>query len=77
MTQQSASVPMPTAREAVTAEHRVQKPPRFQLSRLGVMGFLILFTIYFLVPYFWLFVSSTNNAGDLFCTFGLWFSPNF
>src|SRR5439155_24557436 len=77
MTQQSASVPMPTAREAVTAEHRVQKQPQFQLSSLGVMGFLILFTIYFLVPYFWLIVSSTKNAGDLFGTFGLWFSPNF
>jgi multiple sugar transport system permease protein len=77
MTQQSASVPMPTAREAVTAEHRVHKQPRFQLSSVGAMGFMILFTIYFLVPYFWLIVSSTKNAGDLFGTFGLWFSPNF
>jgi multiple sugar transport system permease protein len=77
MTQQSASVPMPSAREAVTAEHRVHKQPRFQLSSVGAMGFLILCTIYFLVPYFWLIVSSTKNAGDLFGTFGLWFSPNF
>ena len=77
MTQQSASVPMPTAREEARAEHRVHKQRQFKPSTLGAMGFLILFTIYFLVPYFWLIVSSTKNAGDLFGTFGLWFSPNF
>src|SRR5262245_46897144 len=77
MSQQSASVPIPPAREAVTAEQRVHKQPQFKLESLGAMGFLILLTIYFLVPYFWLIVSSTKNAGDLFGTFGLWFSPNF
>ena len=77
MSQQSASVPMPTAREEVTAEHRVHEQRQLKLSTLGVMGFLILFTIYFLVPYFWLIVSATKNAGDLFGTFGLWFAPNF
>jgi multiple sugar transport system permease protein len=77
MTQQSASVPIPTAREEVRAEPLVQKPRPFNPSTWGAMGFLILFTIYFLVPYFWLIVSSTKNAGDLFGTFGLWFSPNF
>src|SRR5579884_714328 len=77
MSQQSASVPMPTAREAVTAEHRVHKQRQFNLSSVGAMGFMILFTLYFLVPYFWLIVSSTKNAGDLFGTFGLWFAPNF
>jgi multiple sugar transport system permease protein len=77
MSQPSASVPMPTAREAVTAERRVHEQRQFQLSTLGVMGFLVLFTIYFLVPYFWLIVSATKNAGDLFGTFGLWFAPNF
>jgi len=41
------------------------------------MTLLFLFTVYFLVPYFWLIVSSTKNAGDLFGTFGLWFAPNF
>jgi len=41
------------------------------------MTLLCLFTVYSLVPYFWLIVSSTKNAGDLFGTFGLWFAPNF
>jgi multiple sugar transport system permease protein len=31
---------------------------------------------YFLVPLFWLVVSSTKSTSDLFTTFGLWFSGN-
>ncbi|HST81265.1 MAG TPA: carbohydrate ABC transporter permease [Kineosporiaceae bacterium] len=29
---------------------------------------------YFLLPLFWLAIASTKNTGDLFSTFGLWFS---
>jgi len=29
---------------------------------------------YFLLPLFWLVIASTKNTGDLFNTFGLWFS---
>jgi len=75
MSQQTASVPIPTAKELVTA--RQQRPRRFNLQSIPAMALLFLFTIYFLVPYFWLIVSSTKNAGDLFGTFGLWFAPNF
>src|SRR5439155_27323452 len=75
MSQQTASVPIPTARELVTA--RQQRPRRFNLESIAAMTLLCLFTVYSLVPYFWLIVSSTKNAGDLFGTFGLWFSPNF
>ena len=32
---------------------------------------------YFLLPLFWLVVASTKTTGDLFATFGLWFSGNF
>lgn len=75
MSQQTASVPIPTAQELVTA--RQQRPRRFNLESIIPMTLLFLFTIYFLVPYFWLIVSSTKDAGDLFGTFGLWFAPNF
>ena len=75
MSQQTASVPIPTARELVTA--RQQRPRRFNLESIAAMTLLSLFTVYFLIPYFWLIVSSTKNAGDLFGTFGLWFAPNF
>jgi multiple sugar transport system permease protein len=33
--------------------------------------------IYFLLPLFWLLVASTKTTGDLFATFGLWFSGSF
>ena len=75
MSQQTASVPIPTAQELVT--ERRQRPRHFNLESILPMSLLVLFTIYFLVPYFWLIVSSTKNAGDLFGTFGLWFAPNF
>ena len=75
MSQRTASVPMATTREAVAS--RQQVPRRFNLESVGSMTFLFLFTLYFLIPFFWLIVSSTKNAGDLFGTFGLWFAPNF
>ena len=74
MSQQTASVPIPIAQELVTAR---QRPRRFNLQSIPAMALLVLFTFYFLVPYFWLIVSSTKNAGDLFGSFGLWFAPNF
>src|SRR5579863_9366584 len=75
MSQQTASVPILTVQEPVTA--RQQRSHHFNLERIVAMTLLFLFTIYFLIPYFWLIVSSTKNAGDLFGTFGLWFAPNF
>jgi multiple sugar transport system permease protein len=75
MSQQTATVPVPTAREAVSTRQR--RPSPFSLEQVGAMTFLLVFVIYFLVPFFWLVVSSTKNAGDLFGTFGLWFAPNF
>lgn len=75
MSQQTASVPMPTAREVVTP--RQERPRRFSLDSIGAMTILLIFTLYFLIPFFWLVVSATKSQADLFGTFGLWFSPNF
>ncbi len=75
MTQQSATVPIPSAQELVTERHWL--PRRFNLESIGAMTFLFIFVLYFLVPFFWLVVSSTKTAGDLFGTFGLWFAPTF
>src|SRR5258708_15357294 len=74
MSQRTASGPILTAQELVIAR---QRPRRFNLESIVAMTLLVLFTFYFLVPYFWLIVSSTKNAGDLFGTFGFWFAPNF
>lgn len=75
MSQQTASVPIATTREAVAS--RQGMPRRFNMESVGSMTFLFIFTLYFLIPFFWLIVSATKNAGDLFGTFGLWFAPNF
>ena len=75
MSQQAASVPMPTAQEL--AIPRQQRPRRFNLASLGPMTFLFIFVFYFLIPFYWLIISATKSQADLFGTFGLWFSPNF
>ena len=75
MSQQTASVPMPTAQEVAVPRHRL--PRRFSLASIGPMTFLFIFFVYFLVPFFWLVVSATKSQADLFATFGLWFAPNF
>ena len=75
MSQQTASVPLPIARELAIS--RQERPSRFHLSSLGAMTFLLIFTLYFLIPFFWLLVSATKSQADLFGTFGLWFAPTF
>jgi multiple sugar transport system permease protein len=75
MSQQTASVPMPTTREL--AIPRTPRRQRVNVTSLGAMTFLLVFVLYFLVPFFWLVVSATKSQADLFGTFGLWFAPNF
>ena len=77
MSPQSASVAYPDTREPVTPEHDQRRRPgtrRFNLSSLVAMTILFVFAIYFLVPFFWLFVSATKNGEDLVTTYGLWFA---
>src|SRR5579883_633848 len=76
MSQQAASVPMPTSQEIATTQANRQAS-RATGSRIGAMTFLFICTIYFLVPFLWLVISATKNEGDLFNTFGFWFAPNF
>ncbi|HEX6485030.1 MAG TPA: carbohydrate ABC transporter permease [Ktedonobacteraceae bacterium] len=75
MSQQTASVPIPTTQELAIS--RRERPLRFKPSSIGVMTILLIFTLYFLIPFFWLVVSATKSQADLFATFGLWFAPNF
>jgi multiple sugar transport system permease protein len=79
MSRQSAPVAYPGVREPVTSEHDQKRfgPKRFNLSSFAAMTFLVMCSIYFLVPFFWLFVSATKNGQDLVTTYGLWFAPHF
>jgi multiple sugar transport system permease protein len=49
----------------------------FWTRRMLTTVFLFLFFLYFVLPLFWLIVSSTKSDGDLFSTFGLWFGSGF
>lgn len=43
-------------------------------SNVIIIAFLWVATIYFLVPLYWLVISSTKDTGDLFSSAGLWFA---
>lgn len=45
------------------------------LSRSAATLIMAVFTLYFLIPIFWLLVSSTKTLGNFNSTFSLWFSP--
>lgn len=38
------------------------------------LAFLVIMSIYFLTPIYWLFVASSKDNTDLFASFGLWFA---
>ena len=42
-----------------------------------VMALLFVLAVYFLLPFYWLVISSTKTSSDLFGSFGLWFGPKF
>ncbi len=49
-------------------------PRENPLSVVVAMAFLGLMAVYFLLPVYWLIVSSTKEQSDLVGSFGLWFS---
>jgi multiple sugar transport system permease protein len=75
MSQQTASVTVP--REQDLAAASAERPRRLNLTSIWVMTVLLVFMLYFLIPFWWLVVSATKSQADLFGTFGLWFAPNF
>jgi multiple sugar transport system permease protein len=43
-------------------------------TQVGVMTFLFICAVYFVLPVYWVLVSATKSAPTLFGSFGLWFS---
>lgn len=75
----SAVTTRPDARMTVTTGGAGRRRPRSngKGSPLAVsltMLFMIVMTVYFLLPLFWLVVASTKSTGDLFTTAGFWFA---
>ncbi len=60
-----------------TATKTVQGQHRFRPSNVFIMGFLFIVSIYFLLPVYWMVISSTKTSGDLFGSNGLWFADHF
>ncbi|GLV54622.1 sugar ABC transporter permease [Dictyobacter sp. S3.2.2.5] len=77
MSQQTASAPVSINQEQRNSQVKRHGSRQFSGSGLIAMAFLIICTLYFLIPFFWLIVSATKNTGDLFNTFGLWFASSF
>src|SRR3954452_9721817 len=53
------------------------RPRRSRRRSFGAELFMVAFTVYFLLPLFWLFVAATKSDSDLFDSFGLWFAHDF
>jgi multiple sugar transport system permease protein len=51
--------------------------PGGQRHRVLLTLLLLIFLVYFLLPLFWILISSTKSNEDLFSTFGLWFAAGF
>ncbi|HVN16885.1 MAG TPA: carbohydrate ABC transporter permease [Anaerolineales bacterium] len=58
--------------------HRFSMPRLLRtISQIPTYVFMSVFLIYFLIPLFWLLISSTKTNAGLFSTFGLWFGKDF
>ena len=70
------SVNPPISVEAHEAHLSQNRRTRWTRQSLAT-AFLLVFLVYFLLPFFWLIVSATKTNPDLFTSFGLWFAPHF
>jgi multiple sugar transport system permease protein len=70
------SVNTPVSTEAHEVRPGQNKRTRRTRQSLAT-AFLLVFLVYFLLPFFWLIISATKTNPDLFTSFGLWFSSNF
>jgi multiple sugar transport system permease protein len=67
------SVNTPVSREVHAGQIKRTRWTRQSLATV----FLLVFLVYFVLPFFWLIVSATKTNPDLFTSFGLWFAPDF
>ena len=67
------SLNTPVSREVHPGQSKRSRWTRQSLAT----AFLLVFLVYFLLPFFWLIVSATKTNPDLFTSFGLWFAPDF
>ncbi|MEV8371010.1 carbohydrate ABC transporter permease [Microbacterium sp. NPDC064584] len=61
-------------RASSAATPKARGPRESMLSRGVAMLIMVIFTLYFLIPIWWLLVASSKDRGDLFTTNPLWFA---
>ncbi len=74
MIAESAAPPTDVRRSASKAPTRRRSEPTYTRSSVLATAFLFVVTIYFLLPAWWLVVSSTKGPSALYASEGLWFS---
>ncbi|MEC5183985.1 multiple sugar transport system permease protein [Cryobacterium sp. MP_3.1] len=67
-------VAVPTKRAMRRAENTPKGPKESPLSRVGAMTVMLVFTLYFLIPIWWLFVAGTKSSSQFTSTNPLWFA---
>ncbi len=69
----------PTTLDAASTRDTHASIARRRVGLPGALGMavMLLATVYFLLPLYWLIIAATKNRGDLLNTFGLWFSGRF
>jgi multiple sugar transport system permease protein len=65
-----------TERTASSSPRQTSPQRESLISRSAAMLIMGIFTFYFLVPIWWLFVSSTKTLGQFTSTTPLWFTPD-
>ncbi len=70
---------VPTTLDAASTRdtHATITRRRVGLPNVLGMAVMLLATVYFLLPLYWLIIAATKNRDDLLSTFGLWFSGRF
>ena len=66
--------PLEPNRASRPRQRGARGPRESVISRSAAMIVMGVFTLYFLLPIFWLLVSSTKTAANFNSTFSLWFS---
>lgn len=58
----------------MVVQNRTIRPPL--TSSIAVNGVLVIAALYFLLPILWVLVAATKSPGELFSSFGLWFTDS-
>ena len=71
---ETPTVARPTRRASRRTENTPKGPKESPLSRVGAMTVMLVFTLYFLIPIWWLFVAGTKSSSQFTSTNPLWFA---